>query len=96
MQTNTISYTDDGLGLQNWVETTEFDVDIRDPCKTSTFSAVSLTDMTVVVGQQTTQDFTEATDSAELTYGTDSCGARSYSVIVQGDLTQTPVPYVTV
>jgi hypothetical protein len=50
VQTNTISYTDDGLGLQNWVETTAFNVDIRDPCKTSVFSAVSLTDMTVIVG----------------------------------------------
>jgi len=96
VQTNTISYTDDGLGLQNFVETVSFNVDIKDPCKTSAFSAVSLSAMTVIVGQQATQDFSEAVDSAETTYGTDSCGARSYSVVLQGDATLTPVNYVTV
>ena len=57
---------------------------------------MTLTDMSVVLGESTFQNFAEAVDSAEQTYGTDSCGDRVYSIIVADDATATQVPYARV
>ena len=35
-------------------------------------------------------------DSAEQTYGQDSCGTRRYTIVLQGDATYTPVNYVSI
>ena len=82
--------------MQNWTEFITFDVDIKDPCRTSTFIPVVLTNMSVIVGEYEEQAFTEAVDTAEQTYGTDSCGARSYTIILRNDATLTPITYLTV
>ena len=95
VMTNTVTYTDRGTP-QAWTPSITFVVDIKDPCKTSTISAVSLTDMTVVLGESTTQTFAEAVDSAETTYGLDSCGLRSYTIVLQSDATLTPVLFARV
>jgi hypothetical protein len=47
--TNSVSYNDRGTA-QAWAPAVTFNVDIKDPCKTSTITAISLTDMTVVNG----------------------------------------------
>ena len=46
--TDTVTY-----GGQSWAPTVTFDVDIRDPCKTATINAISLTDMAVTLGLST-------------------------------------------
>ena len=78
--TDTVTYND-----QSWAPSVAFDVDIRDPCKTSTIEAITLTDMTVTLGESVTQNFAEAVDTAETTYGLDSCGARVYSIVLRSD-----------
>lgn len=95
VMTNTVTYTDRGTA-QAWSPSITFVVDIKDPCKTSTISTVSLTDMSVVLGESTTQNFAEAVDSAETTYGLDSCGLRSYTIVLQSDATLTPVAFARV
>ena len=60
-------------------------MDIKDPCKTSVITPITLSDMTVVLGQSTDQPFAEAVDSAETTYGLDSCGDREYHIVLQSD-----------
>lgn len=82
--TNSVTYE-----AQSWAPSVTFDVDIKDPCKTSTITAISLTAMTVTLGESTYQNFAEAVDSAETTYGTDSCGARVYTIVEQSDSTLT-------
>ena len=67
-----------------------------DPCKTSTITAITLTAMTVTLGESTNQNFAEAVDSAETTYGTDSCGSRVYTIVEQSDATLTPVSYARI
>jgi hypothetical protein len=52
--------------------------------------------MSVILGESTTQNFNEAVDSAEETYGEDSCGAREYTLVEVGDATFTPVSYARV
>ena len=52
--------------------------------------------MSVILGESTEQNFDEAVDSAEETYGEDSCGARIYTIVERGDLTYTQVPYARV
>ena len=47
--TDTVTYND-----QAWAPSVTFDVDIRDPCKTSTIEAIALTDMTVTLGESVT------------------------------------------
>lgn len=89
--TDTVTYQ-----AQSWAPTVTFDVDIRDPCKTSTISTITLTDMTVVLGESETQNFAEAVDSAETTYGLDSCGLREYTIIENGDATLTQVTYARI
>lgn len=59
-QTDYVTYND-----QSWSPSITFDVDIKDPCKTSTFTTMSLSDMSVVLGESTSQNFAEAVDSAE-------------------------------
>lgn len=78
--TNSVTYTDRGTP-QAFSPSVTFKVDIKDPCKTSTITQISLTDMTVVNGQSITQNFAEVVDSAETTYGTDSCGERVYQIV---------------
>ena len=52
--------------------------------------------MTVTLGQSTFQNFNEAVDSAETTYGLDSCGAREYTLIENGDASLTQVDYARI
>ena len=52
--------------------------------------------MSVILGEATEQNFDEAVDSAEETYGEDSCGARIYTIVERGDLTYAQVPYARV
>ena len=92
---NSVTYTDRGTA-QAWSPSVSFKVDIKDPCKTSTITQITLTDMTVVNGQSKTQNFAEVVDSAETTYGTDSCGERVYQIVKQGDSTYTPVTFARV
>lgn len=82
--TDTVTYE-----AQSWAPSITFNVDIRDPCKTSTISAIALNAMTVTLGESVTQNFAEAVDSAETTYGLDSCGLRAYTIIESGDPTLT-------
>ena len=90
-----MTYTDRGTP-QAFSPSVTFKVDIKDPCKTSTITQITLTDMTVVNGQSITQNFAEVVDSAETTYGTDSCGERNYQIVAQGDNTYTPVTFARV
>jgi hypothetical protein len=46
--TNSVTYES-----QSWAPTVTFDVDVRDPCKTATITAITLTDMTVTLGEST-------------------------------------------
>ena len=80
--TDTVTYES-----QSWAPSVSFDVDFRDPCKTSTITAISLSDMSVVLGESTYQNFAEVEDSAEDTYGLDSCGQREYSIVLRSDST---------
>lgn len=89
--TDTVTYN-----AQSWAPTVTFDVDIRDPCKTSVITTISLTNMSVVLGASTLQNFAEAVDSAETTYGLDSCGDRVYSIVLRSDATYTPVAYARI
>lgn len=52
--------------------------------------------MSVILGESTTQNFNEAVDTAEETYGEDSCGSRTYTIVERGDTTYTQVPYARV
>lgn len=52
--------------------------------------------MSVILGESTYQNFSEVTDTAEQTYGTDSCGDRVYQIVEQGDATLTPVAYARI
>ena len=88
--TNSVTYNDRGTP-QAFSPSVTFTIDILDPCKTSTITALTLTDMTVTLGESATQNFNEVVDSAETTYGLDSCGARVYTIVAQGDATLTPV-----
>ena len=74
---------------ENWSPLIEFDVTITDPCRTSTITAITLTTMEVILGEETLQAFSEAVDSAGTSYGTTVCGDRLYEVIdiSTGDLT---------
>ena len=63
---------------------------VSDPCKATTFQAISIADMTATLGTpKESSVFSDLTDSAETTYGADSCGVREYKIIVQGDATKT-------
>lgn len=52
--------------------------------------------MAVTLGESTYQNFAEAVDTAEQTYGTDSCGSRVYTIVEQSDSTLTQVPYARI
>lgn len=52
--------------------------------------------MSVILGESVDQLFDEAVDSAEETYGEDSCGARVYTLVEVGDTTYTQVAYARV
>jgi hypothetical protein len=54
---------------------------VSDPCRTASIEAVSLTSMTVVLGETENQYYLEATDSAGDSYGTAVCGTRDYRVM---------------
>ena len=64
----------------NWEPSLNFDVTITDPCRTSTITDISLTSMTVVLGEEEFQTFDEAVDSAGTTYGATVCGTRLYEI----------------
>ena len=59
-----------------WEPYIEIPVVVTDPCRTSDIAAVTLTAMTVVLGEEEKQYFSEATDSAGDTYGASVCGVR--------------------
>ena len=46
--TNSVEYNG-----ETWSPSVTFDVDIRDPCKTSTITAITLTNMSVILGEST-------------------------------------------
>ena len=96
VMTNTVSYTDDGEGLQEWAPSVSFVVSIKDPCQTATFYEVTVTDLTVVLGEAVEFPFSELVDTAEETYGLDSCGERLYTIVEAADPTFTPVAYARV
>jgi len=77
---NAVTYNDRGTA-QTFNPEVSFVVDIKDPCKTSTITAVSLNAMTVVLGESASQNFNEVVDSAETTYGLNSCGTRLYKIV---------------
>ena len=52
--------------------------------------------MTVILGETVEFEFSELVDSAEQTYGEDSCGARLYTIVEVGDSSFTPVSYARV
>ena len=93
--TNEVTYEDDTVGSQSWTESITFDVELKDPCKTSAIQAINIDDITVTVGGVAEFEFSEAVDSAEQTYGVDSCGARQYTIVDQSDVSAV-IPYATV
>ena len=61
---------------------------VSDPCKATTFQTISIPNMTATLGtREESSVFSDLTDSAETTYGADSCGVRDYKIIEQGDAT---------
>ena len=68
-------------GQTIWEPSITFTIDIKDPCRTSTITAVSLDAMSVVLGQEATQNFVEAVDSAGTSYGATVCGNRVYTIL---------------
>jgi hypothetical protein len=52
--------------------------------------------MSVILGESTNQNFAEVVDSAETTYGLDSCGARVYAIVERADATLTQVAYARI
>lgn len=72
---NTVLYED-----QVFEPSITFDITITDPCRTSTITAITLTSMTVVLGEEEFQDFVEAVDSAGTSYGATVCGTRLYEI----------------
>lgn len=63
-----------------WEPSITFDITITDPCRTSTITAITLSSMTVVLGEEELQSFVEAVDSAGTTYGSTVCGTRLYEI----------------
>lgn len=63
-----------------------FDIEVIDPCTIDTIHTISITTMTIVLGETETQDFTEATCQVETDYPAfgQLCGARTY-VVVDGN-----------
>ena len=68
-------------GQTIWEPSITFTIDIKDPCRTSTITKVSLDAMSVVLGKTSTQDFNEAVDSAGTSYGATVCGDRVYTIL---------------
>ena len=79
---------------QIWEPSIEFDINITDPCRTSTITAITLTPMTVVLGNEAFQSFTEAVDSAGTSYGATVCGARLYKILEYSTQKETTVATV--
>ena len=67
-------------GATIWEPSITFTIDIKDPCRTSTITAISLDAMSVVLGEVAYQTFSEAVDSAGTSYGATVCGNRVYTV----------------
>lgn len=76
---NTITHVDDGT----FTPSMTFDVDVLDPCRTTTINTVDVTaGITVRLGETQTLDFSEATDSVEVAAAVDTlCGDFSYSIV---------------
>ena len=72
-------------GNQNWEPSIQFDIAVTDPCRTSTITPITInasSAMTVVLGQEALQQFSEAVDSAGTTYSDQTiCGPRTYEIV---------------
>jgi hypothetical protein len=68
-------------GSTIWEPSITFTIDIKDPCRTSTITAISLNAMNVILGEISYQTFTEAVDSAGTSYGATVCGTRVYEIL---------------
>ena len=74
---NTVTYSSDV-----WEPQISFSIEITDPCRTSTITPLTLTAMSVVLGAEEFQTFTEVADSAGTSYGGASvCGTRLYEIL---------------
>ena len=66
---------------QAWEPSLSFTVYITDPCRASTITPVTVSAMTVVLGEEELQAFTEAVDTAGASYGSTVCGTRLYEIL---------------
>ena len=72
-----------------------FRINVLDPCATTTIHTVTITTMTVVLGEEATQTFSEAGNVVEDNFPNlkPLCGTRVYVVVDQSD---TPVSWMSV
>ena len=77
-----------------WEPLLEFTISITDPCRTSTITAITLSGITAVLGEEEVEAFTEAVDTAGDTYGATVCGNRLYEIYDISDNTITEVATV--
>ena len=68
-------------GTTIWEPSITFTINVQDPCRTSTITAVSLSAMNVILGEIAYQNFVEAVDSAGTSYGATVCGNRVYEIL---------------
>lgn len=89
---NTITHVDDGT----FTPTMTFDVDVLDPCRTTTINVVDVSaGITVRLGETQTLDFSEATDSVEVAAAVNTlCGDFSYSIVDPSD--DTVIPWISI
>jgi len=74
--TNTITY-----GGQTWTPNFTFNINIVDPCSSTTINTFTIPTILVVNGERATHTFDDATDTIELESGVDTlCGLRTYAI----------------
>ena len=80
--TNTIVHSDG-----TFTPSMTFDVQVNDPCRTTTITTVDITaGMTLELGNTATLNFLEAVDSVETSTNVlEICGAKSYVVLDPGN-----------